>query len=83
MIDPNNPDFRLWEQELHEDLPYGADMLVNLTPEAAIGVLACINGNMSSVTDESQPYPPGSGAIDDQNNGLFMPAPNEDVASLS
>ena len=81
MINHNSADFGSWEAEFPENVPYGADMLVDLTPEAAAGVLACINGLASPGNDDAQPYPPGSGAIDDQYEA-FGPSLAEDVDSL-
>jgi len=82
MKNPNSfSDFEAWEAELDQGEPYGADMLVDLTPEAAVGVLACINGLDTPGADDAQPYPPGSGAIDDASHS-YESAPAEDVTSL-
>lgn len=79
MIDPNTAqsDFSMWENELQ--VPYGVESMLDVDPEAAIGMLACVYGLVSSLDDTG-----GGGTHADDNYQLlhdrFAP---QDVESLS
>lgn len=75
MATPNTSDFEHWEAELQD--PYGTDLLINLTPEAAAGALACTNG----IDVENQPCDSGDGGMDDANAEYIEPT-DDDVRAL-
>lgn len=62
---------------MSEHIPYGADMLIDISREAELGILACVNGVESSTVDD----PDGSGAIDDEPH-ISMPGLEEDLSLL-
>lgn len=76
MTNPNNVDFEQWEAEVQD--PYGTDLLINLTPQAAAGALACMNG----FDVKNQPCDSGDGGMDDANAEYIEPA-NDDTLSLA
>ncbi len=76
MTNPNSSDFEQWETELKD--PYGVELLINLTPEAAAGALACSNG----LDVENQPCDSGDGGYDDANTEYVEPA-NDDSLTLA
>lgn len=76
MTNPNNADFEQWETEVQD--PYGADLLIHLTPQGAAGALACMNG----LDVKNQPCDTGSGGVDDANAEYIEPA-DDDVHALA
>lgn len=74
-------DFEQWEQQFAGDspeaIPYGADMLLDLSPTAVLGVLACINALETQVDDN------GSHTVDDFKAEFVSRITHDDVTSLS